>query len=280
MQQDAAAGRSMPSKPAAGQLPGHAPERHHDLVAPARALQTWIRSRDVEAIAGASMAAHSNIARPSRSGLKRSVLGGLTGAPGTTTNADGASRVAPDALPKGLFTLVMSPRVLGVASVLLLIVMGWAVARSSATVSPQPIQVAGVGSLPPSVDVPVAPASPPTVLPEGPGPARADISGGLAGFPVIHTTSLDVIEALLLTRAESWLQTTVDGGEPRERLLPPGRTITFEGKHEVTLRIGNAAAVSLWINGQPARPLGREGQVVTLRITRETAQGLLLAPVS
>jgi hypothetical protein len=246
-------------------------------------LQTWIRSRDVEAIAGASMASRGNIGQPSRSGLERSVLAGLTGAPGTATNADVARRVAPDGLTKGLFTLWVSPRALGLAAVLLLIVTGWAVARSSRAVSPQPIQIAGVGSLPSLVDVPAAPALPPTVLPEGPGAAGADISGGLAGFPPIHTTGLDVIEALLLTlttHAESWLQTTVDGGEPRERLLPPGRTITFEGKHEVTLRVGNAAAVSLWINGQPARPLGREGQVVTLRITRETAQGLLLPPVS
>ena len=69
----------------------------------------------------------------------------------------------------------------------------------------------------------------------------------------------------LTTRDDCWLSTSIDGGEPR--LLPAGRTVTLEVQQEIVLKIGNAAAVSILINGQPARPLGAEGQVVKLRIT-------------
>ena len=71
----------------------------------------------------------------------------------------------------------------------------------------------------------------------------------------------------LTTRDDCWLSTSIDGGEPLERLLPAGRPVTLEVQQEIVLKIGNAAAVSILINGQPARLLGAEGQVVKLRIT-------------
>ena len=77
----------------------------------------------------------------------------------------------------------------------------------------------------------------------------------------------DELVLRLTTRDDCWLSKTVDGADPVERLLPAGRTVSLEVQQEAVLKIGNAAAVSILINGQPARPLGAEGQVVTLRIT-------------
>jgi DivIVA domain-containing protein len=79
------------------------------------------------------------------------------------------------------------------------------------------------------------------------------------------------IEGLLLTvtALEScWLRTSIDGGQSLERLLKPDETIMLRASQEASLRVGNAAALSLLINNQPAKPLGRAGQVVTARITR------------
>jgi hypothetical protein len=44
------------------------------------------------------------------------------------------------------------------------------------------------------------------------------------------------------------------------------------------LRVGNAGALSLTINGVAAVPLGRQGQAVTTRITLANYQRLLLRP--
>ena len=73
-----------------------------------------------------------------------------------------------------------------------------------------------------------------------------------------------------------WLRSRVDGGEPLERLLPPGRTIVLEVEDEASLRIGDASAMSLLINNQPTKPLGGEGQAVTVRITSANLDSFLL----
>jgi Domain of unknown function (DUF4115) len=79
------------------------------------------------------------------------------------------------------------------------------------------------------------------------------------------------VDGLLLTliaRGPCWIRTTVDGEPPRERLLRPNDTIWLRAKEEAVLRVGDAAALSLLINNQPAKPLGAAGQVITTRITR------------
>jgi DivIVA domain-containing protein len=79
------------------------------------------------------------------------------------------------------------------------------------------------------------------------------------------------VDGLLLTliaRGSCWIRTTVDGEPPRERLLRPNDTIWLRAKEEAVLRVGDAAALSLLINNQPAKPLGAAGQVITTRITR------------
>ena len=118
-------------------------------------------------------------------------------------------------------------------------------------VQPTPSELAPPSSPPPAdrSPVPVAPTEP---EPEAQGTGAAG-TGDLV--------------LVLTTRDDCWLSTSVDGAEPIERLLPAGRTVRLQVQQEAVLRIGNASAVSIVINGQPARPLGGEGQVVTLRIT-------------
>ena len=59
----------------------------------------------------------------------------------------------------------------------------------------------------------------------------------------------------------------LDGERKVERELDAGEQATVQARNEVVLRVGNAAAISLTINGVAALPLGRPGEPVTTRIT-------------
>jgi DivIVA domain-containing protein len=78
----------------------------------------------------------------------------------------------------------------------------------------------------------------------------------------------DGIVITLTARGTCWVRTTVDGQEPVERLLRTNDTILVRAKDETVLRVGDAAALAVLINGKPAKPLGAAGQVITTRITR------------
>jgi hypothetical protein len=57
--------------------------------------------------------------------------------------------------------------------------------------------------------------------------------------------------------------------QPGERIQTRGRVLTF--------RVGDAAALQLSLDGEPARPLGASGEVVSVRITRGNYRSLLPA---
>ncbi len=121
-----------------------------------------------------------------------------------------------------------------------------------------------------------APASEPAET-EG-TPAR---NAAAATVPTAATEPTEPVAAnerlvlTLSTQRTCWLRTSVDGGEPEERLLPPGATITMTVEREAALRIGDASAVSLLINDRQTRPLGAEGRVANLLITPANFQTLL-----
>jgi hypothetical protein len=85
-------------------------------------------------------------------------------------------------------------------------------------------------------------------------------------------------DGLVLTvtaRRACWIGSTLDGGQRLERMLVPNETIMLRATNEAVLRIGDATALSILINNQPAKPLGSTGQVVTHRITRANYKNLL-----
>jgi len=88
--------------------------------------------------------------------------------------------------------------------------------------------------------------------------------------PIVEPVGQPVDDLLLtlIARRPCWVRTTVDGEPPRERLLRPNDTIRLRARKEAVLRVGDAAALSLLINNQPAKPLGAPGEVITTRITR------------
>ncbi len=116
---------------------------------------------------------------------------------------------------------------------------------------------------PPRPPAPPARPAPVDALPAVSAPIASEVTE-----PVTPSPPLAGGLVLTLTAtAECWIRTTIDGGEPRDRLLKPNESLTLRASEEATLRIGDPAALALNINGQPAKTLGTAGRVVTARIT-------------
>ena len=79
----------------------------------------------------------------------------------------------------------------------------------------------------------------------------------------------------LTARGECWVSITADGREVVSRLMGVGEEEAVRAASELRIKVGDAGAVSLRVNGSPVRPLGRPGQVVTLRIDTANLAGLL-----
>jgi hypothetical protein len=63
-----------------------------------------------------------------------------------------------------------------------------------------------------------------------------------------------------------WLSVNVDGTRTPSRTAAPGERLEFAVQRSITMTVGNAAALSVTLNGKPARALGAAGQVVTTTI--------------
>jgi hypothetical protein len=62
-----------------------------------------------------------------------------------------------------------------------------------------------------------------------------------------------------------------------DRLLQPGERRTIEVRREMVLTAGDAAAISMTLNGADAKPLGKVGEVVSARLTRANFKEFLQA---
>jgi hypothetical protein len=71
---------------------------------------------------------------------------------------------------------------------------------------------------------------------------------------------------VLTTTAGCWLSISVDGTRVPSRTLNAGERIEFAVQRSITMTAGNAGALAISLNGQPARSLGVAGQVVTTTI--------------
>jgi len=65
----------------------------------------------------------------------------------------------------------------------------------------------------------------------------------------------------LVLSGPSWLRVTVDGNVSMEGTFPAGTSKTFHGKSAL-VRIGNAGAVEIYVDGKDLGKLGKSGDVV------------------
>ena len=123
-------------------------------------------------------------------------------------------------------------------------------------------------------DVPIVPEpiDPTSALPQTPSATVEPVS------PASVLAAPPADAGLMITlRAERqcWISIAVDGGERLERLMEPEETIVLHAQDEALVKVGNAAALSVLINNTQTKPLGRDGQVVTMRINHATYRSYL-----
>jgi cytoskeletal protein RodZ len=125
-------------------------------------------------------------------------------------------------------------------------------------------------------DAALAAATPPTVQAETGAPpgAPAVPSSAPAATPAATPSALPGAAAsqqaplvVVLTLTDPcWLSVNVDGARTPSRTAGAGERLEFAVQRSITMTAGNAAALSVTLNGRPARALGAAGQVVTTTI--------------
>ena len=71
-----------------------------------------------------------------------------------------------------------------------------------------------------------------------------------------------------------WVAAETDGKRVMYRLMEPGERVLLEGRRRISLRLGDAGAVTLSINEGPRRSVGGDGEVAELELTPDTVERL------
>jgi cytoskeleton protein RodZ len=87
--------------------------------------------------------------------------------------------------------------------------------------------------------------------------------------PVAGKAGDDRVTVALTVTRSSWVSAIVDGEKQVERRLQSGEQRTLQVRRELVLTVGDAGGVEIVVNGTAARPLGKDGEVVTKRLTRD-----------
>jgi cytoskeleton protein RodZ len=120
----------------------------------------------------------------------------------------------------------------------------------------------------PGASTPAAPAAAPAAVPVAAAPAPATAPPPPDG---------DRLTIVLSVKRPCFVSATVDGEKVVDRLLQPGERRTIEVRREMVLTAGDAAAISMTLNGADAKALGKTGEVVTARVNRANFKEFLQA---
>ena len=159
------------------------------------------------------------------------------------------------------------PLAIGVLA--LVIVIFYVVTRESAqrteTATPAPPAIVPATEKPASrVPQPEPPATPPQTTAAAPEPEAA-------APPKSQALTLDIE-----VREKTWIKVTADGNAvtPGE-ILEPGMTRKFTAQNAIDIAIGNAGGLTLKLNDQRMKPLGKSGQVRKLTITSNNVKDFI-----
>jgi hypothetical protein len=119
---------------------------------------------------------------------------------------------------------------------------------------------AAVAAALPTLPVPTLPAAVATTGTAGPA-GTADRAAAL---------SLDILPA-----AQCWASVVADGQQVLYQLLNAGERTHVDATADLVLRVGDAAACAVTINGTPAKALGSPGEAVTVHLTPQNYRDFL-----
>ena len=133
---------------------------------------------------------------------------------------------------------------------------------------------------PPPEPAPIAvpePVAAAAVVPVPPVPSPAPPPPKPATVPVPSASNASIVIELEV-QEESWFKLSADGSDVvTSEVLPAGTTRRYTASNSMNVSIGNAAGVTLRVNGQPVSKLGRTGQVRNITITPTTSAASLEA---
>jgi cytoskeleton protein RodZ len=153
--------------------------------------------------------------------------------------------------------------------VLALAVIWLALARSGSSVAePEERLLAADRIVAARSDVPLLP----TVRPV------ADVVRSAASEAIPAIQEDGPLTIVLTPRANCWVSASADGQPLVERLLGRGEAVVLRARRRVVFKVGDAAAVSMLVNGEIGRELGGPGEVVTTRIESGNYREFLATP--
>lgn len=109
---------------------------------------------------------------------------------------------------------------------------------------------------------PVAPSPAPALSAAPTAALAAPSPAATFAFPTPTATAAASFEVRLDVVSRSWVKVEVDGTGVQESVLEVGVSKTYMAARRVTLRVGNAAGISVTVNGKAQPALGAEGDVV------------------
>lgn len=123
-----------------------------------------------------------------------------------------------------------------------------------------PTGSSGAGSKAPASAMPetTRDSAPPVAEGQGQTPPQT------AAAPVRSATTAQMLSVVGLK--ETTLKIIVDGKRPKVYHLKAEMRLEIEAEKEFNILVGDARAVTLYLNGQPVTVYGREGQQVTLQL--------------
>jgi hypothetical protein len=74
---------------------------------------------------------------------------------------------------------------------------------------------------------------------------------------------------------QCWVSVEQDGSRSFRKLMSPGEVQRLYAAEQFFIIVGNAGGVHLKINGKPARPLGKSGEVVKILINEKNLNDYL-----
>ena len=153
---------------------------------------------------------------------------------------------------------------------------------------PQHSTVVGPSVLPPAQKI--EPGTAPTSVPESEAASQpaAQTASRLALEPAPKPQAPPVagevwkgVTIEIVFQADTWIQVYADGNLKINGLFPAGATVRAQADEKMLIHTGNAGGFTFRLNGQPAKSLGRSGQVLTdIKITPENLKDFLEAPSS
>jgi uncharacterized protein DUF4115 len=109
--------------------------------------------------------------------------------------------------------------------------------------------------------------APPPVAsaPSRPNGAPSEAASPSNPPPAVQPTA--ALALVIEARRSVWLRTTIDGRADDGRIVDAGAQSRITADREVSIRAGDAGAISVSVNGGPPQVLGRDGEVVMRRFT-------------